>query len=272
MNQEKIGRFIRELRIERKMTQQMLAEKIGVTDRAISKWENGRGTPDIGLLIPLSEELNITLLELLNGEKGIDEGNAIIELIKENNKKTKTLKYLFLGFINVILVIMLKVIMFGLIIPAIYSNSDSKGLTKMLSASMTPTIKENKGIIYDKVDIEDIKENDIVVYYFTDENEAFLASENGVVNVIHRVVQVKKDENGNVNLITKGDLNDKNDGIPVTLHNFVGRYNRQTLDLTAYFINSKIKNYPFIFILFILSSLGILYYDIVEIRRYYLNR
>ena len=43
MNQEKIGRFIRELRIEKNLTQQELAEKLGLTDSAISKWENGRG-------------------------------------------------------------------------------------------------------------------------------------------------------------------------------------------------------------------------------------
>ena len=65
MNQEKVGRFIRELRIEKEMTQQELAEKLGVTDSAISKWENGRGAPDISYLIPLSNELNITILELL---------------------------------------------------------------------------------------------------------------------------------------------------------------------------------------------------------------
>ena len=46
MNQEKIGKFILELRREKNMTQQELADKIGVTDRAISKWENGRGMLD----------------------------------------------------------------------------------------------------------------------------------------------------------------------------------------------------------------------------------
>ena len=89
MNQEKIGNFIREIRIEKQMTQQELAEKIGVTDRAISKWENGRGMPDITLLVPLSNCLGVTVLELLNGDRGIDEGNAVIELIKEKDKTKK---------------------------------------------------------------------------------------------------------------------------------------------------------------------------------------
>ena len=69
MNQEKIGKFILELRREKNMTQQELADKIGVTDRAISKSENGRGMPDLSLMIPLCKELDITINELISGEK-----------------------------------------------------------------------------------------------------------------------------------------------------------------------------------------------------------
>ncbi len=69
MNQEKIGKFILELRKEKNMTQQELADKIGVTDRAISKWENGRGMPDLSLMVPLCKELGITINELISGER-----------------------------------------------------------------------------------------------------------------------------------------------------------------------------------------------------------
>ena len=74
MNQEKTGKFIAELRKENNMTQMELADKLKVTDRAISKWENGRGLPDVSLFEPLCKELNISINELLKGEK-----------IKENN-------------------------------------------------------------------------------------------------------------------------------------------------------------------------------------------
>ena len=50
MNQIKIGKFIAELRKEKKLTQKDLADKLGVTDKAISKWENGRGMPDVSYL------------------------------------------------------------------------------------------------------------------------------------------------------------------------------------------------------------------------------
>ena len=69
MNQEKIGKFISKIRKEKNLTQQELANKIGVTDRAISKWENGRGMPELSLMKPLCDELGITINELISGER-----------------------------------------------------------------------------------------------------------------------------------------------------------------------------------------------------------
>ena len=69
MEQEKIGKFIQELRKQQNMTQKDLADKLGVTDRAVSKWENGRGMPDVSLMKPLCDSLGITVSELLSGER-----------------------------------------------------------------------------------------------------------------------------------------------------------------------------------------------------------
>lgn len=69
MNQEKIGFFIKKLRNEKKMTQAELAKKLNVTDRAVSKWERGKGLPDISLLEDLSEIFNVSILEILKGER-----------------------------------------------------------------------------------------------------------------------------------------------------------------------------------------------------------
>ena len=68
MNQEKIGKFIAECRKNKKMTQSELAEKLGVTDKSIGNWENGRNMPDLSLFKPLCAELDITINELLSGE------------------------------------------------------------------------------------------------------------------------------------------------------------------------------------------------------------
>lgn len=69
MNQIKIGKFIAELRKEKNMTQQQLGDKVGVSYKTISKWETGRGLPELATLKPLSEELGISINELLSGER-----------------------------------------------------------------------------------------------------------------------------------------------------------------------------------------------------------
>lgn len=69
MDQIKIGRLISALRKEKQLTQEQLGEKIGVSQKSISRWETGKNMPDISLLRPLSDELGITVSELIEGEK-----------------------------------------------------------------------------------------------------------------------------------------------------------------------------------------------------------
>ena len=68
MNQYVTGTMIRRLRESKNMTQHQLAEKISVSDKAISKWETGRGYPDISLIEPLAEALGVSIIELFSGE------------------------------------------------------------------------------------------------------------------------------------------------------------------------------------------------------------
>lgn len=70
MNYEKTGRLIAQRRSECGLTQIQLAEKIGVSNRTVSKWERGKGFPDVSLLEPLADHLGITVVELLQGERG----------------------------------------------------------------------------------------------------------------------------------------------------------------------------------------------------------
>ena len=69
MNQEKIGGFIAACRKERGLTQAKLAERLGITDRAVSKWENGKSLPDASLMLELCDLLGINVNELLSGER-----------------------------------------------------------------------------------------------------------------------------------------------------------------------------------------------------------
>lgn len=95
MNQTKIGRFIAEERKNKNYTQRELAEILGISDKTISKWECGKGFPEVSLLLPLCKELGITVNELLSGER-VAEGDykrkseeIIMDLVreKEENKK-----------------------------------------------------------------------------------------------------------------------------------------------------------------------------------------
>ena len=97
MNQIKIGEFISSQRRKNNLTQAALAEKLGITDRAVSKWERGKGLPDASLMLDLCEILGITVNELLNGEKISMENNnqkneqLLLEMANELEKKNKTL-------------------------------------------------------------------------------------------------------------------------------------------------------------------------------------
>lgn len=73
MDQAKVGKFIAQLRKEQGLTQEALGEKLGVTNKTISRWENGNYMPDIELLVPLGELLGVSVNELLAGERLSDE-------------------------------------------------------------------------------------------------------------------------------------------------------------------------------------------------------
>ena len=76
MDQGKTGRLIAALRKEKGMTQKQLAEQLGITDRAVSKWENGRGLPEPDLLLPLGRALECRVEDLLRGERTEEAGGA----------------------------------------------------------------------------------------------------------------------------------------------------------------------------------------------------
>ena len=96
MDQIKIGKFIAERRKQKSLTQMQLAEKLGITDKAISKWERGIAMPDTSIMLELCEILGISVNELLSGEKIIMENNQtndhlLLEMAKELEKKNKTI-------------------------------------------------------------------------------------------------------------------------------------------------------------------------------------
>ena len=113
MDQVKIGRFIAERRKINNLTQAELAERLSITDRAVSKWENGRSMPDSSIMLALCKELKISVNDLLNGEVvSVENYNEklekqLLEVIKQKEEADKRLLALewVVGILSVIVLI-----------------------------------------------------------------------------------------------------------------------------------------------------------------------
>ena len=114
MNQMEIGKFIAELRKEKNMTQQELANKLNITDRAISHWENGRSMPDAGIMLELCKALDINVNELLSAKKVMEDKyneraeENLLEMRREieiQNKRILTLNKIIINLAIVIFVV-----------------------------------------------------------------------------------------------------------------------------------------------------------------------
>ncbi len=105
MDYQKTGDLIANLRKEKGLTQKELADKLGITDRAVSKWERGLGSPDISLLDDLSRILDISILEILKGRK-LDRDEIVNNesIIESMNYSKENLKYRFKKYFNLICV------------------------------------------------------------------------------------------------------------------------------------------------------------------------
>lgn len=97
MNQVLIGRFIADERKRKGFTQRQLAEKLGISDKTVSKWECGNGFPEVSLLLPLCKELDISVNELLSGERVSEQEyqkkaeENMVNLVKEAQESKKKL-------------------------------------------------------------------------------------------------------------------------------------------------------------------------------------
>ena len=113
MNQIKIGKFIAECRKRNNLTQMQLAQKLNITDRAISKWENGKAMPDSSIMLDLCKELKISVNELLSGEM-IDMNNydkkAEENLLKLNESNEKKKKIILCSSIVIVLLVFIIIV------------------------------------------------------------------------------------------------------------------------------------------------------------------
>lgn len=115
MEQQKIGLFLKELRKERKLTQEQLAEQFNVSNRTVSRWENGNNMPDLSILVELADFFNVDIREIIDGERKSEnmEKNSKETLVKvakytdlkKDEKRKKLNHYFILAGLCIIIVI-----------------------------------------------------------------------------------------------------------------------------------------------------------------------
>lgn len=163
MDQKRIGAFIAQCRKEKNLTQMQLAELLGITNQAVSKWENGRGMPDVSLLQPLCEVLGISLNELFSGEhisaeeyKGKAEEN-ISRLFKEKQiANLKPVKYLFSICANVTLLVAVIELVVGLV-GNFFSSTILKPMLINVSVWLILFLASISKLVYDKKKLKNLK-------------------------------------------------------------------------------------------------------------------
>lgn len=125
MNQQKIGQFLKELRTEKKLTQAELAEMLGVTNRSVSRWENGVTMPDFDLLIELAKNYDVEVMEILDGER---KDNSMDKQTEELLLKVADYDNEERNFFTKRMCVMFLIAIIGMVI---YAGIDISGLTEV---------------------------------------------------------------------------------------------------------------------------------------------
>ncbi len=141
MDQVKIGRFIAHCRKEKQLTQMQLAEKLNITDRAVSKWETGRAMPDSAIMLELCHVLSISVNDLLCGEVVTMENynqaleNNLLDMVKQKEEADKRLLSLeiFIG-------VLVSVLMISLVYVAAYGSMENWLRILLILAGVIPFV------------------------------------------------------------------------------------------------------------------------------------
>lgn len=264
MNIDKIAALIKTKRKEKGITQAELAAKLGITEKAVSRWETGRGTPDISLLIPLSKELNVSVLELLNGESIQNEDEAVVEIIKTKNKTIKLWKYISLIIINLLFILASLIVIYSYLIAPKYEYGAKRGMVTILSESMAPDLKVKDTIIYNKLPISDVKTDDAIAYYYP----------HTAIKTVHRVIDVSN-ENDEILIKTKGDNNLETDDYYVTSDNYLGIYHHKLSKFNNLFLTGQLRvssNTGAVLGFLLLYIFSVIYLDTLQIVKFLKNK
>ena len=194
-----IANKIKFVRTTKGLTQKELGERVGVSDKAVSKWERSVAMPDIGTIPKLCKILEISMDEFLGEEVKTDVPAPITA-----NKRKRLLR---------ILLPIMSVAFFVIIAAATWSLQGIRTY-KVLTESMSPAIKQGQTIVVKPTSTKNIKVGDIITY----------ATSNNA-SITHRVIEIVDGEDfwGGVWFVTKGDKNDHADEQKVRERELIGK-------------------------------------------------
>jgi len=216
MDNDKIGKFISDLRKNNNLTQQAFADKLGVTYQAVSKWENGKSIPDIIILKEISKQFNVSIDELLQGEKNIV-------------KKKNYLKYIVIGII-----ILLIFILFFVIIndsghyefKGLYTNNNEFSIDGVMAFCKDKSSIYISNINYNKDDKEEYKVLECNLYQKNGNMETMISTCGNL------------DDNSNITT----NLNDLLKKVSFKIDHYNNRWNDLTKSDLYIEINARNKN------------------------------
>ncbi len=261
MDYDKIGKFILERRKELNMTQKELATKLNITDSAVSRWEQGKGCPDVSILEPLANILGNSALEIIRGEEiNENKDKFILDVLRKEENRIKRSKVIVLVFINLLLVGLL-FIFFSLTLSLFLMNNSDYTSHMIISASMEPSYSNYDVVLFKKSKLEDLKVGDVILFDYEPKN---------YYHVVRRVIQIEKDENSKkIILHTKGDNNKEEDNIPISEDQLIGKevvkFPKMGRVLRVLAIDS-ILEFAIIFVSTMLGIVGIIFFDVLIIK------
>lgn len=172
MDQIKFSKFLKKSRLEKGLTQEELANKLCVTTQAVSKWENGKGYPDVTTLGNLASALDLSIDELMNSKKNDSKNLEIKEVIKEVEViKEKKPNYKLIGIIiGVILAIAIGVSAY------IIDYNHKTGVPRILITTINDIYNEQEEVIVEDLEGNDVTEEFKEKYYkyYKDKNYYFI--------------------------------------------------------------------------------------------------
>lgn len=205
MNALETGKFISLKRREKGITQKELAEKLGVTDKAVSKWETGRGMPDVSVLENLSKELEVSVSEILNGGEVEREllpetaDKIIVDTMKDSSKKVSRKRLMAIGAGVAASILIICVLIFSYLFSRTVAPDDIKTLDKNINNYLSFRYSDERAQV-----LEAKNEQDKLVVLYTHEgaNGLYIYNESRIFPGRYNedlVMEIMPEKNGEIN-------------------------------------------------------------------------